>query len=206
MFPHRELKDSTIFDWIAAKKWEGLNVPAGIIKPWKSRENVIRRRRIPRALSVLLGPNRPEKRHAAEKTTRYSRTTFSLVCQRKTASISFCPDLLPRPRNQFSAGLSATLILLLKRSDGNERSARVGGKEKNRRSTFRGRERWKKSKSTGREGNTSVSILTNKSANYPADLATMCVCVCARAPCLIEVITTRPSYYKSGPLRTFVNS
>lgn len=39
------------------------------------------------------------------------RTAF-LVYQRKTISISFCPDLLPRLRNQFSASLFATLILL----------------------------------------------------------------------------------------------
>lgn len=61
---------------------------------------------------------------------RYLKTT-SLVCRRKIASISFCPDLLPRPRNQFSAGLSATLILPLKRFGG----TRSESKEK-RKPTF----------------------------------------------------------------------
>lgn len=136
-----------------------------------------------RALSVLLSPNRPEKRHR-EGTTRYLRTT-SLVCRRKIASISFCPDLLPRPRNQFSAGLSSTLILLLKRFGG----TRCRRKRGDRRSTTR-KGRWKKSKSTRREGNTSASILTNKSTSHSCENLTT-----TRALCLIGTIITRPSYY-----------
>lgn len=137
-----------------------------------------------RALSVLLSPNRPEKRYR-RGTTRYLRTT-SLVCRRKIASISFCPDLLPRPRNQFSAGLSATLILLLKRFGG----TRCRRKRRDRRSIAR-KGRWKKSKSTRREGNTSASILMNKSTSYSSENLTT-----TRALCLIGTIITRSSYYK----------
>lgn len=85
-----------------------LNAPVRIVKSWKSRENVIRRRRIPSIIRPL--KSKPTWKTPPRKgTTRYSRTT-SLVYQRKTASISFCPDLLPRPRNQFSAGLSPPLL------------------------------------------------------------------------------------------------